>query len=280
MLRIWPLYFLYILVCLIVLYSEGIFFKESSTWYYLFLTPNIPFIINTTIPLLVHYWSLGVEEQFYLFWPWFSRMRNNIHLRLIILLVFAIILMKLSLHFFSPHSIIEKSIHVTRFHCMMIGGAASLLYYQRNQLFLSVVLSPFVQIITWVGMFLVLINKFHFMSVLDNEIISVLTVALIIGQVMGKGLISLENKVFDYLGKISYGIYVIHPLLIFGFQHILRNVTDIVFINYSVVYGTIILTTIFAAHLSYSFFEKPFINLKNAKFSVIRSQNSLYENNK
>jgi len=68
-LRIWPLYYLYFALCMITVALFKVQFDAASVPFYLLLAANVPFILNTTLPFLAHYWSLGVEEQFYLFFP-------------------------------------------------------------------------------------------------------------------------------------------------------------------------------------------------------------------
>ena len=78
-LRIWPIYYLFIIVSLSVFLCFGmpnqILVKEL--WFYLFFAANIPFITYQGIMILVHYWSIGVEEQFYLFWPLLVRISKS-----------------------------------------------------------------------------------------------------------------------------------------------------------------------------------------------------------
>ena len=94
---------------------------------------------------------------------------------------------------------------------------------------------------------------------------------IIIGQVNIKNrLVSFDNQTFDFLGKISFGIYVYHPFLIFVLSTILIkfNIADIY--KYPIVYISILGTTILISYLSFEFFEKKFIKLKN-RFAVIKS---------
>jgi hypothetical protein len=56
-----------------------------------------------------------------------------------------------------------------------------------------------VQLVAWFSILLVALNKFHIASFLDNEIISVITAIIIIGQIQGKWLISLENLILSFL---------------------------------------------------------------------------------
>lgn len=60
-LRIFPIYYLALIVVWITLAPA------NMTWYFLYLS-NF-YSGETSIPYLGHFWSLAVEEQFYLFWP-------------------------------------------------------------------------------------------------------------------------------------------------------------------------------------------------------------------
>jgi peptidoglycan/LPS O-acetylase OafA/YrhL len=121
---------------------------------------------------------------------------------------------------------------------------------------------------------LLTLNKFHIASVIDGEIVSVITVFLILGQITKRNnIINLENSVCDFIGKISYGIYVIHPLIIFYFSKLLGQFNSDNLTNYFLVYTLITVTTILTAYLSYKFYEKRFLKLK-LKYSTVKSTNT------
>jgi peptidoglycan/LPS O-acetylase OafA/YrhL len=273
-LRIWPLYYLYLTIAVISIVVLRYDLNIKSLMLYLFYAANVPFILGTTLPFLSHYWSLGVEEQFYLFWPWFNKRIDSLAFPIIILVIL-FIGTKITLHLLHPNSIFELAIHVTRFHCMMIGALGAVLFKQNNKLFLNVLDNKLSQSICWFIIFLVAINKFHFASVIDNEIISVVALFLIIGQIRMKNrIINLEVPWLDFLGKISYGIYVIHPFLIFFLAKLFNKLLINEFYKYALVYFLVLVSTILVSYLSYTYIETYFLNLKK-RFMVVNSSGSI-----
>lgn len=275
-LRIWPLYYLYFFICLMSILGYSITYTKSSIPFYVFLAANIPFILGKTLPFLAHYWSLGVEEQFYLFFPQIAKQTNKRLLKTSIALIFILLFLKFTFWILYRKYSIELpflAISTTRFHAMLIGVVGAILYYGKNQKFLSVTTLKLSQIIAWTCIFFIAINKFHIASVIDEELVSIISVFLIMGQVTKRNnIVKLENKVCDFIGKISYGIYVIHPLLIFYFAKFLGHFTGTI-TNYLFVYFLITMATVLLAYLSYEFYEKKFLKLK-ARYGTIRSLNT------
>ncbi|MDQ4141557.1 MAG: acyltransferase, partial [Bacteroidota bacterium] len=274
-LRIWPIYFLYLFVSILVAYSGGISNEllPSSLVYYVFLAANLPFIFGGVLPFIAHLWSIGVEEQFYLFWPWVIK-KNQKMLKAVLAFSISFFLLKVICRFIeykwgNPYPYL--AIQVTRFDCMAIGGIGAILFFKNNNLFKRFVYSKVVQIFAWFVILLLAINKFHIASIIDPEIISIITIIIIVNVCSNpKTLINLDNPVFNFLGKISYGIYVIHPLIIYLYAQVLNAFHLHPYFKYLLVYTGVLFFTILLAFISYEFFEKRFIKLKD-KFSVIKS---------
>lgn len=268
-LRIWPLYYLYLTIAVTTIIILNLNLNLTSLYLYIFYTANIPQIIGTTLPFLVHYWSLGVEEQFYLFWPWFNKKNKHYTITIISIVIFAILASKVWLHFYYPNTLFERAIDVTPFHCMLIGALGAILYKKEDKFFLRITDNKLTQGICWFIILLVLLNKYHLASVIDNEIISVVGLVIIIGQIrITNRIINLEVHVLNFLGKISYGIYVIHPLVIFMFAETIGQVNLPAFYKYLVVFIVILGTTILISYFSYTYFEKNFLSLKG-RFAAV-----------
>jgi peptidoglycan/LPS O-acetylase OafA/YrhL len=273
-LRIWPLYYLYLLIVIFTLIIYGFNINLKSLFFYVFYAANIPFILGSSIPFLAHYWSLGVEEQFYLFWPWLNKKVNSLLFPIFVIFL-TLLGIKIILHLFYPNTIIESIINVTRFHCMIIGAMGAILFKQNNPLFIKIINHKLIQIGSWIIVFFVAINKFHVASFIDNEIISFVALFLIIGQIkVANRIINLDSTIFNFLGKISYGIYVIHPILIFYFSKSMMHLDIYLPFKYFFVYFSILIMTIIISHICYKYFEKYFLDLKH-KFVVVKSTSVL-----
>lgn len=282
-LRIWPLYYLWLFLSIIVIFICHLKFDGTTFLFYLFFGANIPFILHKQLPLIGHYWSLGVEEQFYLILPWLIPHINRIK-RLIFIFVIFTILIKIYLSLFFYDTLPFRILDIARVDCMVIGGSIAYAYY-KNHSIINTINSREIQFISWAVLFFLLsikiLTPFKLKSILiHHEITALLTAFIIIGQIKKTNKIfNLENKIFDYLGKISYGIYVIHPLMLFITSKLLvklvfnRHVlpTGIKCFLFSII---VFLLTFLFSSFSYLYLEKYFLKFKN-KYVVVQSQSTM-----
>jgi peptidoglycan/LPS O-acetylase OafA/YrhL len=272
-LRIWPLYYLFIGICLITMHFSGDKVNPGTLLFYIFYAPNIPFVLGTSIPVLAHYWSLGVEEQFYLFWPWVvAKTKKKLEWVVFFGIVFLITL-KLIARYLCPghdNSFFYQFIHVTRFHCMLIGALGAIFFVKKNTLFIKICTHKISQLVAWGVLAALALNQFHIASVIDGELLSAITVVIILGQATKVNrLVNLQTKIPDFFGKISYGIYVYHPLIIWLISLVFVNIKIEGMFKYLVIYSATIAATIGIAYLSYSYFEKWFLKMK-LNYAIIK----------
>lgn len=273
-LRIWPIYYLYLFIAILATST----WHDPNIWYYCFFTANIPLILVAGIWPIVHYWSLGVEEQFYLFWPWLVRLthgKTKSLLTIAIIVCVAWLACKWGLYITYGANTTYRFFAVTRFDCMMIGAIGAILYFLKSKLFTKFLMN---RTLGFVCLLLLLFSQPWINAIpapIRPQFIAILSIVCIASQ-LDSPIINLENRVCDLVGKISYGIYVIHPLLIFGLSVLYRNasIQPPETIATILIYCIITATTILVAWLSYKFFESPFLRLKN-RFAVVHSQNSM-----
>lgn len=278
-LRVWPLYFIIIIIAYL-----GDFILSYYLTYNIESLPNITyfllFIVNFfTIDngteylfFLVFLWSISIEEQFYLLWAVLIKFLSQ-HLVLI-----SISLILISLLFRTYYIFIDPSSRILYFHTISalgnfgIGSLLAIAYFKQNILFKTFKEIPkHINILVYLCFFLCIIFYTYIFStniaqVFERLIFSCFFAYIIIEQSYNNNSLLKLGKIkyFNYLGKISYGLYCYHgliiTLLIKGLSYISykENILHIV-----ILYPIIILTvTIIISTLSYKYIESWFLKLK------------------
>jgi len=288
-LRIWPLYYFVLLVTLLVniyfLMPQGNmqFFFTQLILYICFL-PNAACILYAGEIFPGQLWSIGTEEQFYLAWPWVIKKSKPRFLLLSILTIFFIVtLLRLAFNYFSDiyelkfHNIpVFRSLWLFferfRIDCMAIGaiGAYFVFFKEKYTWLLSIIFSKIVQFIAYFALCIFLAAGLRF-GLFVNVIYSLLFLLLIMNVSSNhNSILSLENKVFNFLGKISYGLYVYHFLVLLLLMNVLNRmeVKDGIIFNIIYYIGGIVLIIV-VSYFSYNFFEKRFLKLKTKYTSIV-----------
>ena len=296
-LRIWPLYFFVLLFTYLVIQylMPGVYNFNARHTDWAGITMNVFFLTNVTLvmqytPLVIStVWSIGIEEQFYLFWPWIARKAKAVALKLMLSIVIAIPLLRIAVHLLASryHStsleLAADIIATSRFDVMAMGGLLAYIGYYGSirigklAINKQLVQHKAVQILAYLGFafFLGMAMAGRFAEA-DLYGISFCTAIIIFNLSLNPAsLLRIENKAGNYLGKISYGLYLLHMPLIYILYHYLdgffRQLP--VAIQQPVIYCIIVAATILVAGISYRFLETPFLKMK-AKLAHIKTQAS------
>ncbi len=259
--RIWPLYYIsFVVIWAILYYTSLIHVISGYEWEvllgYLLLAPNIIYSMNIVVPFLSHFWSIGVEEQFYLLWPWIIRLtkKKGVYILTLFILLFSGVRMFLQINELQ-HGFLFQFLFYTRID-QMGWGAFAFILFQKNKKGFRFLSHP----ITFISSFLLLLGAiflsdeyWQFSGMVE---VSSLLLAMIIGNLAYKSV--LENPILVGLGKISYSIYMWHPILLYGLLYLFFKWQVYSFtMQYVGVCGAIIL----ASWISYRLIEKPFLKL-------------------
>jgi peptidoglycan/LPS O-acetylase OafA/YrhL len=268
-LRIYPVYYLVLLFGLLyyhfMLNFFGIKFETNYTlseafFWCIALLPNVFFSLFDPGGILSVLWSIGIEEQFYLLIAPISKyIKSNKFV--IVLAVFTIFYFVL---YFNPYTDFFRRFRFMYFY-FSLGGIFSILNNQRKIDFLVL---PKMGRMFLYGVFVLYFftNLFEFQTEYLKHAFSMFLFALFILNISNEKEFVIKNKFLNYLGDISYGIYMYHMIalnfILFIFLKTncvvyLGDVGSVVVINLATITVTVLLS-----HLSFYYFEKSFLKLK------------------
>ena len=266
-LRIFPAAYVYlstiVVVCLVLKYSID---KINMIACFTYLADFSSIGRKHTNWATGHFWSLAVEEQFYLFFPLLlvKNIKAYVWMLLFILVILPVYFVVVGAFASLDFKILYFITHfLIKFQGIAIGSMTSLLVFQK---IIDLEKVKFNKIIINVLNIFLLVSIFYlgyedFFSVkgmLKDEVISIQVATLIIINIFFPKdnffYYFLNNKVIKFFGVLSYSIYIWHILF-----------TDITYKPFPSFFYQIpinFLCILITATISYYFLEKPFLNLK------------------
>ena len=283
-LRIFPVYYM-LLVLLYIVNYPGL---REHIGYYLSYTANILCYRTNSWNSFSHTWTLDVEEQFYLLWPWLVIFINDRYFKYVAIaaiftgIISTYIAMNVLRH-------IGPLLVLNCIDAFAIGGfyAWARQNEQAGKLFTGAInkmgLIALAMYFYWkISVFCGYNSYGLFMSKTANSLVAIwLIIAVIKNKSEWIRKYILENRFLNYIGKISYGIYLYHYVYINGycnpFNHWLYNITlpypsfNRVIHDHHCDYWIEVSIIILIAAVSYKLIEKPLLSLKG-RFNYTRGK--------
>ena len=280
-LRIWPLYFLVLFIGFVLLplameLMNEPYVEVGNPWYFILFVGNF-FLIEhgwTHSPIISVLWSVSVEEQFYIFWPFLLILfrKSEKWLFALLLVLFAIT----TFHYYGTDvNLWFHTLFLLGDIC--IGAVFAFISFHKNWGFdrlVNLSRNAIVSIYVVFGLSLVF---YH--SLFDSGLIPG-AMSLIVEKLFYAFILSFfifeqnfgENSFFKfgklktitYLGVISYGLFCFHEIgLLIGNRVIsyfgwVDNVW--VFLTLKPLVAFLFIWPL--SHLSWNYFEKPLLRLK------------------
>jgi peptidoglycan/LPS O-acetylase OafA/YrhL len=264
-LRIFPLYYLYLIFEYFIIptiYDTGIP-DLSLQWYYWFYLQDFATTFQWPAAGPKHFWSLAVEEHFYLIWPFIVLYYKTTK---IIYPIFIILIIGAITRFFLAYLGYE-TYFFTFARMDEIALGAFLAWMEKNErldffkqkiFYLSTICTALIAIIMWGlfsadGLLIVQVVKYNLISLLYFLWLGK-TITLSTNHWISKVLCA---GFFQFTGKISYGLYVYQATaVVWGLTHGYAK-DPLLFL------GSLLFFCYAIATVSFFAFEQPILKLKD-----------------
>ncbi|MFI5185550.1 MAG: acyltransferase family protein [Chitinophagales bacterium] len=279
-LRIFPLYYLVLIFFLIIFPHirnfplDLRFYLQNQFWYWTYLE-NWVFIFkyDGKGAALNHFWSLAIEEQYYLIWPFIILFIRNIKVLLASCLLALIIIIMARLFIWNNFQLDYNRLFLfTRIDGLLIGSMLGIVYHTNQSLLrkyftlLILLLAAF----NFIVYFLKKDPNFPVWAIAGYTTFAAIFAILIYESVKKENKVIntiFTNSILRSLGKYSYGLYIFHWPVYLLTRPLTDKLTSDFFTQGST--SQLIISSVIAtlaglvlSVLSYHLFEKHFLRLK------------------
>ena len=277
-LRIFPLYYALLFVYFVVLPPFFPFLGRplrEVVWYAVYLS-NWSWLVYGILPGIGHLWSLAVEEQFYLVWPWAARRGPRVLAWISLGVVIGSLVVRGVLHRLHYDDLWLYSATVCRADALAMGAlvAIALRSDEWRPRLLRLVKPAFAAASLLLLALMAVTHGLNrnnpLMQIWGYSLIAIGSSALVAmaAETAGPPSPRLHSRVLRFFGKYSYGMYLVHPPLKHVALYFQRAPLDAAVAARPIVadaafIAAISCATIVVALLTWRFIERPLLGLKD-----------------
>lgn len=264
-LRIFPIYY----ITLFLLFLIKLPGFSGNLFFYITYTENFNIFLNSSWDSFCHTWSLAVEEQFYLIWPFFILFTSKDKL---LPILFTFILIGPIFSIFQTY-IMRNALNafILTPSCFDAFGIGALLAYFYTNDSLDIIKKN-VKILLPISILFFIYwhvaptgGHFQYFKRINESVIACALILFCLSKnyVRYRNKL-LENKVMYHLGLVSYGIYLFHYSIPYLYGALNVNLWGVnnqltIFMDYLIMFLALIMFSIF----SYYILEKPVLKFKS-----------------
>jgi len=268
--RLFPVYFLVITVLFIISYAGNLWIcgKGDGIHYFTYTQNFLFFVKGWQSPLLNHTWSLAVEEQFYLVWPFLLLLIPRRSELFVLITVFLVgVASRIYFMEFYPLTGTVKGMTLIHFETLGAGALLAWVKYYRKETVLRHIRrwAPYLFITGLIGS-----GVLAYFTIYDAYAMPSFVLFMSAGIVF---LCTEEKKFFldpvlnltilQRIGRISYGVYLYHKLVPFFVSYAIEKAgytmpdqPVVLFLCYTAI-------ALIISALSWKLIEKPLLRVKD-----------------
>ena len=277
-LRIWPLYYWLVILCIglnfIPYYKIPLLSDQMISSLTVLSLVNILLIIPNFTHLYIPYsdqrWSIIVEEMFYLFAPalvrWIRDRRRLVGVFCFLIVLSEVVSLLLRFVPLGAGLVFEILEQLKYLGCIAVGCLTSVLFFERDPVLRRVLFSLAAQVVVAAAVVGCIVYTFYYTH--DERSVDLRIYCFLFGVVIlnaalnPRTIFRLEHPVLKFLGKISYGIYMYHMVCIGTVYGLVRRLPVGALAQNILLYVFSIALTIVVSWLSFTYFEAWFQRLR------------------